>query len=57
MTRRVVSARPYRGDEELTPVGVRPSVSHGDGVRAIVPQVARDLILELATPDRDAACV
>ena len=35
----------------LAAVGTGPGVGHGHGVRAVVPQVAADLVAKLAAPD------
>lgn len=42
-------------DEELTPVGIRSSVSHTDSVRLVMPQRA-ELVPKFLPPDTLSAC-
>ena len=53
---RVLAVQPWGsdgGDEKLRSVGVGSRVGHGHRIRAIVPQIPRDLVLKLPAPYRD----
>jgi len=43
--------RRCRSDEELRPVGIGARIGHAHGVWSVMPQFARELILELVSPN------
>lgn len=45
----------HGGDEKLRPVGIGPGIGHAERKRAVVAQVAVELVFEFASPNRLAA--